>query len=339
MAKALSEHFKLSVIGFRSQKMHSNNQTYQVQAIPVVPVRGFSVLYFLYSFLITLINGNKIAYSRYLLGAYIAQLRSRSVFFEWHRDEWNDSRLNKLIVTRMIKSARVKGMVFITDALRKEFERAYPANKKPLLVLPDAAFAVAAVSKSKELTATDLINVGYVGSFQKGKGLELIAPLIGFMPDVYFHVVGGSEQECSALQTRFAASHNVTFYGSVPKEKADAFIAGFDVCLLPNQVSVRTGKKGDIGRFTSPLKMFEYMAHGKPIIASDLPVLHEVLSEDFAIFAKPDSVQDWISAINRVKNDKILREQLGRKAEQVFAARYTWEKRALMLKNFIEANV
>jgi len=77
----------------------------------------------------------------------------------------------------------------------------------------------------------------------------------------------------------------------------------------------------------SPLKIFEYMSHKKPIVTSDLPVLREVLSESNSILAKAESTESWIKAIKNLENEEI-REVIANKAYSDFIENYTWKKRA-----------
>ena len=79
----------------------------------------------------------------------------------------------------------------------------------------------------------------------------------------------------------------------------------------------------------SPLKLFEYMAHGLPIVSSDLPVLKEVLEDGRnALLCDPDDIESWISAITQLQHDKLLRRQLSLQARDDFEQNYTWEIRA-----------
>jgi glycosyltransferase involved in cell wall biosynthesis len=75
------------------------------------------------------------------------------------------------------------------------------------------------------------------------------------------------------------------------------------------------------------MKMFEYMASGKAIIASDLPVFREILSDLTAIFAAPDDIDAWTAALRRLK-DPNLRKIYGMRARRCFEEKYTWEHRA-----------
>jgi glycosyltransferase involved in cell wall biosynthesis len=77
----------------------------------------------------------------------------------------------------------------------------------------------------------------------------------------------------------------------------------------------------------SPLKIFEYMASKKAIVASDLPVLREILSETNAILVAPDDLEAWKDAIRKLK-DNTLRKKLGSAAHKAFRSKYTWDIRA-----------
>jgi glycosyltransferase involved in cell wall biosynthesis len=109
------------------------------------------------------------------------------------------------------------------------------------------------------------------------------------------------------------------------------YLREFDVCLLPNQrkVFAHGAKEGgiDIGAYTSPLKMFEYMAHAKPIIASNLPVIREILNEENSLLVGCDDFEAWARAIRQLSSPE-LRGQLGKRAYRDFEQRYTWSARA-----------
>ena len=105
------------------------------------------------------------------------------------------------------------------------------------------------------------------------------------------------------------------------------FQAACDVLLMPYQRRVSASSGGDIGSFLSPMKMFEYLACGRVIISSNLPVLLEVLNETNAILLPPEDPALWVSAILEIKEDHTRRETLGNNARRD-AKSYTWESRA-----------
>ena len=115
---------------------------------------------------------------------------------------------------------------------------------------------------------------------------------------------------------------NVTYYPPVSMEEVPSWYARTDITLLPYQKNISTAAT------MSPIKMFEAMAAGRPIIASDLPTIREVLEhERTALLVKPDDNEAWVEAIERLRKDLLLAVQLARNA-RVEASNYTWAVRA-----------
>jgi glycosyltransferase involved in cell wall biosynthesis len=85
----------------------------------------------------------------------------------------------------------------------------------------------------------------------------------------------------------------------------------------------------------SPLKIFEYMASGRAIVASDLPVLREVLNNRNAVLCEADNVDQWRQAIITLTEDRQLRQRLGAQARRDFDQHYSWSRRA----NFLMAQL
>ncbi len=90
----------------------------------------------------------------------------------------------------------------------------------------------------------------------------------------------------------------------------------------------------NIGSFTSPLKLFEYMAYGKAIVASDLPVLREVLNDQLAILVRPRDFDGWKEAIRKFCSAS-KRKQLGAAARRELEAKYSWKTR---MENILESS-
>jgi glycosyltransferase involved in cell wall biosynthesis len=96
---------------------------------------------------------------------------------------------------------------------------------------------------------------------------------------------------------------------------------------MPYQQKVAASSGGDIARYLSPMKLFEYLACQRPIVSSNLAVLQEVLNPQNAILAPADDLAAWERAIQSLQRDSDLRDRLARQARQD-AQRYTWEMRA-----------
>ena len=90
--------------------------------------------------------------------------------------------------------------------------------------------------------------------------------------------------------------------------------------VLPNPASAISS------RFTSPLKLFEYMAAGRPIVASDLPALREVLTPDAdAVLVAPGNAGALAAGIRRVVTDPIARRPARRGRRCSRSVDFTWE--------------
>ncbi|MGB3151468.1 MAG: glycosyltransferase, partial [Maribacter sp.] len=231
-----------------------------------------------------------------------------------------------------VESNSCLGFVAITEKIKGDFKLKFPTSKKSIVVIPDSA-NVPSVDYVPSYKKQTRLNIAYLGSFHEGKGVEVILPLAEAMPEHNFILIG---EPSSIVTTKIQERNlnNVELKGFVLQRDIWKEMMGIDICLLPNQADVRTGKKSNIGKYTSPLKMFEYMSYSKPIIASDLPVLREVLDDKIAVFAAPDNIKEWVQAINELSSpDK--REVLGQSAYLRFIENYTWEKRSERILAFI----
>jgi glycosyltransferase involved in cell wall biosynthesis len=106
-----------------------------------------------------------------------------------------------------------------------------------------------------------------------------------------------------------------------------------DVLLMPYQANVSIGLRGhDTARWMSPMKMFEYLGSGVPIISSDLPALREVLTDGRnALLVAPDDRDAWLGALDRLVSDPELAGRLGAQGHSDYLERFTWDTRAKQL--------
>jgi glycosyltransferase involved in cell wall biosynthesis len=121
--------------------------------------------------------------------------------------------------------------------------------------------------------------------------------------------------------------HNLILTGFVPNAELPIYQAACEVLLMPYQTQVAASSGGDIGRYLSPMKLFEYLACGRAILASDLSVLQEILNPQNAVILPRDDLDAWVEALITLRDDIPRRMALGAQARQD-AEMYTWEKRA-----------
>ncbi len=170
---------------------------------------------------------------------------------------------------------------------------------------------------------------GYTGHFYTGRGMPLMLALAKALPEVRFLWVGGQPEDVVHWKDRLEAEEiqNVTLTGFVENAILPQYQAAADVLLMPYGMRIAGSGGGNSAEIASPMKMFEYMAAGRPILTSDLPVIHEVLNEDTAVFCPPENVHAWETALLALKADPSKRNSLAAAAKMA-VREYSWLARA-----------
>ncbi len=170
----------------------------------------------------------------------------------------------------------------------------------------------------------------YSGSFYlyDWKGVDVILEIAKLNKDFLFVLVGGATEEIEELRKQYLPN-NILLYLHRPHQEIPFWLAAADILIIPN-------KKGDLvsEQFTSPLKLFEYMASQRPIVASNLASLREILSEDNAVLVEPNNPCAFIDAIEKILQRRDFADSISRRAYQD-VQNYTWNKRAENIINFI----
>jgi len=175
----------------------------------------------------------------------------------------------------------------------------------------------------------DKVVVGFSGTFGEWHGIPQLTEAIdkilksALSPNIHFLLIGDGTFKSEA-ESRIGHDENVTFTGVVLYSDIQKYLAVCDILVSPHNPQV-DGREF----FGSPTKVFEYMAMGKGIVASNLGQIGEVLkNEKNALLVTPGDVPALIKGILKLAEDKELREKLGRQAREDVVANYTWEKNA-----------
>ena len=243
--------------------------------------------------------------------------------YETHAMPSHDPRRGRTGTT--LFSENFRRLVVITRALASDFQSAFPElPPDAIVVAPDAA----SPGVIRPAVENDQFRAGYVGHLYPGKGMETIAEIAPRLPEVRFDIVGGTPEDLASWRRRTARTGNIRFEGYVPHREVGRHIAGFDLALAPFGRRVKAQAR-EISRWFSPLKIFEYMAQARAIVAADLPVLRDVLEHGRnAWLVPPEDNEAWVDAVRRLRDDPALRERLGRTAFEDFELHYTWTARA-----------
>jgi glycosyltransferase involved in cell wall biosynthesis len=217
--------------------------------------------------------------------------------------------------------------VFISKGLQDYYQRKYGLSPAKSSVLPDGCnlddFTEA--SKRELILSKEELHLGYFGKALVGKGIDLIRRLALLDKEDIFDIYG-AEKADAEKETGASFPENVVFHGHIVNKEVPEVMCNMDILLLPNQEKLDCEGE-DIGKFTSPLKMFEYMASGRVVIASDLPVLREVIDESNAYLADSNDENAWYEAIKAIRSDGEMARKKALKA-QSDVENYTWYNRA-----------
>lgn len=227
-------------------------------------------------------------------------------------------------------------VVTITAGIKEDLVECGVASKR-VTVAPDGVdLAPFARAESRVAARTrlglpqDKNIVMYIGRLDGWKGMETLLEASRLLPhDTQVVVIGGEDEHVRSLE---AVYPQVRFLGYHPYARVADNEAAADVLVLPN-----TARDVTSMRFTSPLKLFTYMASGKPLVASDLPSLREVLSEQNAFLVTPDDASALASGIQEALQNEV---EAGRRAQNAHrdVEQYTWETRATKILQFLNTN-
>ncbi len=282
----------------------------------------FQTALFLISVLLKNIHGS-VVYTRNPEIVFLCALRGERVIFEDHG--WPNRRI--WLYLFFVKRASL--VVAITSCIKNKYEE----NCKDLAVIvaPDAVdldhFTVQEEKmaiRERLMLPKDKKIVMYTGSFYlyAWKGIDVLLEASKSLPDEYLVVlVGANEMEFNNLSKDTKSSKVLIVTRKLHKE-IPFYLKASDVLVLPN-------KKGDITSecYTSPLKLFEYMASGVPIVASKLPSIEEVLTDENSCLVEPNNAVELAKGIQRICTDRVYAEQISKEA-RVDVLRHTWLSRA-----------
>ena len=222
---------------------------------------------------------------------------------------------------------RARRIIVISNGLK----RLLVANGVPeskVLVAPDAVdLSEFDITPSREVWRAHHVDqqkriVLYTGHFYGWKGADTLAhAAASFPPYVELVLMGGVGQELADFQKSYKSPH-VHVIGFQPREHIASFLMSADVLVLPNSARPKISS-----HYTSPLKLFQYMASSVPIVASDVPSIREILTDESTFWFAPDDERSLARIIEHVlTHPDEAREKAARAREEV--KKYTWGSRA-----------
>lgn len=279
--------------------------------------------------------GSNLILTRLPQAAALAARRGKPIIFELH--DLPSGKLGPRLLSVFLNSKTSRRLVVISEALAEAIRSHYPLTKEDnvLMVAPDGV-DLERYEKLPEPSAArtalklpDAFTVGYTGQFYAGRGIGFLLDLAERLPAMRFLLVGGRREDVSRVKRDVDRRElkNVSLTGFVSNSQLPAYQAACDALLMPYEARVAASSGGNIASFLSPMKMFEYLACGRPILASELNVLGEVLNAQNALILSMDDVGVWAKALKELRADPSRTAKLS-KAARATAANYSWQSRA-----------
>lgn len=268
-------------------------------------------------------------YSRDELPLYFLSFFKKNIFWETHTPKYN------FLTRRLFK--KTDTVVSITQGLKDFYiEKGISAGR--ILVAPDGVdLADFDINISKDKLGEDLALpknkkiIGYVGKYKtmgKEKGVsDLIFSFSEVLKDVndaFLLLVGINQNELSEVEKFFKdlgiKSENYKIVAHVPRKEVPYYLKASDLLVM------NYPRAEHFEKYMSPLKLFEYMASGAPIISTDLPSVREVLNNKNSLLVPPGDVESLVEGIKNLLENNSIAFILSRQALEDIK-KYTWHER------------
>jgi len=297
--------------------------------------------FYVFAILYSLLRKAEIIYSRdpqflFVLSLIKPNWRPR-MYYEAHT--FPGSRVGRRL--RSWVGKRIGGLIVITDKLKELYVELGVSEDKTLVARDGVDLQRFKEETGKERAREklglpiDKKIICYTGHLFPWKGVYTLADSAKLLQQCLFVVVGGMDDDIRRFQEYLKAEgiSNVEVVGYVQPSIVPDYLFAADTLVLPNSAKAKIAS-----HYTSPLKLFEYMASQRPIVASNLPSLREVLQNgESAVLVKPDDPEALAEGIERTLSDAELAARIGRQARED-VVQYTWEERAVNIATFAAAH-
>lgn len=267
---------------------------------------GIRYYYFSLVSILKGINLNSDVYiTRNYFTCFILTLIRKKIIMELHHDLSEESRIVQFIfkITNFLNSNKVLLIIAITNAIKNHYVEKYHIKESKVLVLASGSSIESKFTFNRN---KKFFNIGYFGSIYKSRGSGMIFDLAKIdKKNVYF--IFGNLKGNEQLINKNNSKKNIILKNHVPYKEIPKNLEKMDILIMPYVSSITVaGNVGNITKFTSPLKLFDYLCAGRIIMCSDFNVLKETLvNNKNAIFIKNyKNPYSWKLEIDKIFNSK-----------------------------------
>jgi glycosyltransferase involved in cell wall biosynthesis len=242
-------------------------------------------------------------------------------FYELHRVGLH-ARAQRI---KVFVATYTKGLIVLTEVLKKKFTD----DQSNILVEHDAVSVDHIQTNESVIGARcsmgidgDATVVLYAGSVQLLKGIDILLRVASSFPDIQFHLAGRVHKDMESLLS--LAPSNVYQHGQFTQAEIPFYLKAADLLVLPHPAGPQS---------QSPMKLFEYLASGKPVLSADLSNIREVLPPE-NLFYQPGSVESFCEQLQNFTNNEFDSE-LVKKVNIERAHKHSWKNRGRRITSFI----
>ncbi|MGH7794181.1 MAG: glycosyltransferase family 4 protein [Candidatus Binatia bacterium] len=257
--------------------------------------------------------------------------RNLPTVFEIHHD-YTTGGIENPFTRPACRRQSIKSVVAVTEHLRNDLVSLFDVPREKTMTLANGVdlqqFANVCTSDIARqrlgLPSADPIVV-YAGQLRSEKGVDVLVKAAAMLKNVTVVIVGGDAADKERLRQLIVEldTHNVVLLDYVPAIEVPIYLKAANILVLPH-----SAKGVEAAKYTCPLKLFEYMAAGVPIVASELPAITEVVRHgQNGWLVKPDSPSALAEGIRYLLENDELASAMARRSEQD-AKCYTWNHRA-----------
>ena len=271
---------------------------------------------------------------------FLLSFLRKNLFLELHT--YPSTKFGKRLLKIVMHSA--EGIVVTNRYLQNKVEEQGIMTEK-IRIIPNGAdlklrkrmISKTLARKKLDLSVSDNI-VLYLGNFYRSKGVYELCQAEKYLPkNTKVLLVGGSRVDRNIQPLKEFINNNkiknVHIVEYKNRSKVARYLSAADVCVLPNII---TDEESEY--FTTPLKMFDYMVAKRPIVASDLPALRQILDEKTAVFVRTNDPKELASAIlHTLRNSEDAKKRV--EVAYAVAKELSWRNRAKNVKSFIQESL
>lgn len=335
--------------GVDAYKYHGVKESFQIRRLPaldgmaIIPgklgfyllVGSFNVSVFLYALLRGILKSD-VFYAHDTRDAILLLLFRPKIFFEIHDfykssvdfvNKFGFSRATGLVVTNRYKMEKINKEYGITMEKMLHQPNAVDVEKFNPNISKEEAREELQLSRDKKI-------ILYTGHLFSWKGVDTLLESAKYLSEnqvIYF--VGGTEEDIESFKKEkesLGIGDAVVIAGRKPHDEIPLWQRAADILVLPNTAKEEASKYE-----TSPVKLFEYMASGTPIVASDLPSIRNIVNENMVWFFEADNSKNLSQVIQgAISNSEESKNKAMNAQEE--AQKYTWDSRAKKINDFLK---